>query len=165
MCLSFFFFLAWRLFWTVRIQRKVGNSLSSKTQSENGKHWTMRKHWTQLQTEKWEQRYIQRMERGWKEEIKSSQGILKGKWWVKEFWSFLKVLQANWIRKGHGWEIGKLSWSKRQVSPFLAVSGEKRSYLLEIALLLFYFIFCKHHPFFSSQSCNRRIQINGWYNN
>ena len=133
MCLSFFF-LAWRLFWTIRIQRKVGNSLSSKTQSENGKHGT------QLQTEKWEQRYIQRMERGWKEEIKSSQGRLKGKWWVKEFWSFLEVLQANWIRKGHGREIGKLSWSKRQVSPFLAVSGEKRSYLLEIALLLFYFI-------------------------
>ena len=132
--LVFFFFLAWRLFWTIRIQRKVGNSLSSKTQSENGKHWT------QLQTEKWEQRYIQRMERGWKEEIKSSQGRLKGKWWVKEFWSFLEVLQANWIRKGHGREIGKLSWSKRQVSPFLAVSGEKRSYLLEIALLLFYFI-------------------------
>lgn len=95
---------------------------------------------TQLQTEKWEQRYIQRMERSWKEEITSSQGRLKGKWWVKEFWSFLEVLQADCIRKGHGREIGKLSWSKRQVSPFLAVSGEKRSYLLEIALLLFYFI-------------------------
>ena len=74
-----------------------------------------------------------------KEEGKSSQGRLKGKQWVKEFWSFLEVLPEDWIRKGHGREIGKLSWSKRQVSPVLALSGEKRSCLLEIALLLFYF--------------------------
>lgn len=95
---------------------------------------------TQRQIAKWEQRYIPYREfKRSKEEGESSQGRLKGKQWVKEFWSFLEVLPEDWIRKGHGREIGKLSWSKRPVSPVLALSGEKRSCLLEIALLLFYF--------------------------
>lgn len=79
--------------------------------------------------------------RGQKEEGKSSQGRLTGKQWVKEFWSFLEVLPEDWIRKGPGREIGKLSWSKRQVSPVLALSGEKKIMFAgnSIIIILFYF--------------------------
>ena len=151
MCLSLFFFFFFPYLETLLDYKNTKKSWKVLALKDSVWKWEALDNEvnTQRQLAKWEQRYLQRMQEVEKrKEGKSSQGRLRGKQWVKEFWSFLEVLPEDWIRKGHGREIGKLSWSKRQLSPVLALSGEKRSCLLEIALLLFYFISDKHDPFF-----------------